>query len=156
MLTGKDGKYIIKEFSVFENWQGSHVIATATFLPPYHEYEIPLQHQRKNQFATTYIHGLGWYIGEKPYDELTKTLLQLTYGYTHLYVKGEEKSRLLGALLPDAQVINIESLGCPKLSQLNTPSYVPCHGNVHCFEPYLICAARNAKLIGSWLDYNLY
>jgi hypothetical protein len=43
MLRGKDGEFIVKEFSVFKSWNCCEVSRTVTFGPPYPENEIPPQ-----------------------------------------------------------------------------------------------------------------
>ena len=145
---------MIKEFSVFQSWYACDISRTVTFLPPYVESLIPLVYLKQNAYVVAHMHGLDWYSGERPYSALEETLHQLTYGYSRLYVKGEEKKVLLQRLIPLAEVINIESLGCPRFD--NMPAFsVPFHHHAHWIDSTRRCAGQNAKKIGIWLDFHL-
>ena len=152
MLRGKDGEYVIKEFCVYDpNWDLDHAVTVG---PPYSEDLIPQKYRRQNNYNTAYIHSLKWSSGNLPYELLHDTIRSMTSYYTKLYVKGEEKKVLLQHIVPHAQVINIEVLGCPKLDKLPN-LFVKNHNCIHGVFPFHKCAALNAKRIGLWLAFSL-
>jgi hypothetical protein len=152
MLRGQEGEYVIKEFSVFDLHEKSP--ETVIFAAPYSDELIPSRYWRQNNYVTQNIHGLHWYMGRTPYDQLEKVVQRMTWGYTVLYVKGEEKKRLLQNLVKHARVINIEEHGCPKLAKLPVLQ-TRCISTVHTVPHTLSCAAHNAVRLGLWLRFFL-
>ncbi len=149
MLRNAEGSYIVKEFSVYDaEWDACK---TVSFLPPHAESLLPLRYQTQNTFVTNHINGLAWDSGYIPYDQCHQTLYELTKTYTFIYVKGEQKRKLLNSILNrEFGIFNIEDLGCPKLSNLPR-LVVPYHGIDHLGVPYHACAEINARRIGLWL-----
>jgi hypothetical protein len=143
MLRGKYGEYVVKEFSVFDARRDC-IPKTRTFLPPYNEDKIPHEYLQQNTYVTQHVHGLPWNSGTLPYFFRRYVIQELTEGYSRLYVKGEEKKRLLQTLVENVEVINIESLHCPKLNKL--APVCKSHGFSY--------AAQNAHRVGLWLEYH--
>ena len=116
MLRGQTGEYIVKEFSLFD--VNEKTPETVIFSAPYSEEFLPSRYRRQNDYVTHNLHGLAWYKGRTPYERLEKVVQRMTWGYTVLYVKGEEKKRVLQNIVKHANVVNIEEHGCPKLDKL--------------------------------------
>lgn len=151
MLRGKDGEYVIKEFSVFEPTDVSHAHKAVTFAPPYLGEYLPEKYVRQNKYIVTHLHGLSWDEGTSAYEHVPYTLNLMTQEYKVLYVKGDEKQKILQYFLPTKQVYNVEMLDCPKLSKLPLV-WAPCPNDVNGCHTCTNCAVRNAKRIGLWLQ----
>lgn len=150
LLRGADGRYVIKEFALFETNMQRDEFKIANFAPPCPEIALPPCFVTQNNYVTQNIHGLTWDSGVSPYDSLEDTLRQFTEFVTDLYIKGDEKRKLLQDLLPHLNVINIEKLGCPAYKKL-PKLWAPCNSEIHTVNPQVTCAAKNAKRIGLWL-----
>ena len=149
MLRGKDGEFVIKEFSVCHPL--TLEVDTVLFLPPYSDVHLPVKYQRVNHWLKNHFHGLNWECGGVPYSCLKRSLSWVMCPYDILYVKGEEKTQLLRTLLPGIIFINIERLGCPKLDALPC-SDVTCYYTQHFCNKTLSCAPQNAKKMTIWLQ----
>lgn len=150
MYRGIGSVPVIKEFSVYNpNMDLGH---TVMFEPPYDSKQLTDDTRRHNNYVLTHIHNIRWDAGDIPYCKLEETLRGLTLGYPVLYVKGNEKMRFLRVLIPHAQVIDIETLGCPPLHRL-PKLFVDYHGRQHSVAPFHRCAATNAKRIGLWYRF---
>ena len=150
MLMGPDGRYIIKEFALFETNLQRDEFKVASIAPPCLELALPPSVVTHNHYVTQKIHGLTWDSGLSPYESMEDTLRQFTEFVTDLYIKREEKRKLLQDLLPHLNVINIEKLGCPAFKKL-PKLWAPCNSEIHAVNPQVTCAAKNAKRIGLWL-----
>lgn len=151
MLRGKDGEYVLKEFAVFEPTDVSYVHKAVTFSPPYDGAAIREKYLRQNRYIVSHLHGLQWEQGTSPYERAPQTLDEMTRDYTHLYVKGDDKQKILQYLLPSKTVFNVELFGCPKLKKLPLV-WAPCPHDMQGTHSYLNCAVRNAKRVGLWLQ----
>ena len=152
MLRDADGEYVIKEFSVYDSrWDISR--GSVIFAPPYAEIVLSPQQRKHNRYVSNYIHGLKWNAGTIPYSACHGTVRALTDDYAYIYVKGEEKKRLLQKIVPDALIIDITAQGCPRLDKM-MKMFVPFHGCEHSVFPMQNCAALNAKRIGLWYEFN--
>ena len=150
LLRGPDGRYVIKEFALFETNLSRDEFKVASFAPPCPELVLPPCYVFQNNYLTQKIHGLTWDSGVTPYESMEDTLRQFTEFATDLYIKGEEKRKLLQGLLPHLNVVNIETLGCPAFKKL-PKLWAPCNSEIHTVNPQVTCAAKNAKRIGLWL-----
>ncbi|KAK3932690.1 GDSL esterase/lipase ESM1 [Frankliniella fusca] len=136
--------YVVKEFSVYDaRWDVSH---TVIFAPPYPEHFLSADVTQQNAYVTNNIHGLRWNSGTVPYSECADTLRSLTAPYAFLCVKGEKKKNLLLHLIPDACVVDVGEIGCPKLEKL-ARLFVKSHCVEHSTFPLHTCAALNAKRV---------
>ena len=154
MLRDADGEYVIKEFSVFDScWDIMR--ATVIFAPPYADVILSPAQRRHNTYVSTHIHGLQWDIGTVPYASCHATIRAITEDYTYIYVKGDEKKKLLQKIDPDTIIIDIATLGCPRLDSM-IKMFVPYHGFEHSVVSFQNCAALNAKRIGYWYEFNTH
>ena len=150
MLMGPDGRYVIKEFALFETNLQRDEFKVASFAPPCLELALPPSVVTHNHYVTQKIHGLTWDSGLSPYESMEDTLRQFTEFVNELYIKGEEKRKMMQGLLPHLNVINIEKLRCPAFKKL-PKLWAPCNSEIHAVNPQVTCAAKNAKRIGLWL-----
>lgn len=154
MLRGPDGRQVVKEFAVYVINLQNDEYSVFNFAPPCPESEIPPEIQTTNNYVAKYIHGLHWDSGATPYTSLEETLLKMTTYVQILYVKGEEKKKILQALIPHVQMVNIENLGCPALKHL-PQMWAPCTFEPHVNNVKITCAVKNAKKIGLWLQFHM-
>ncbi len=151
LLNGADRTdFVVKEFSLYD--ARSDVCHTAIFAPPYPEHFLSADVARQNAYVTNNIHGLRWNSGDVPYSACRETLRSLTAPYAYLCVKGEQKKKLLVKLIPDACIVDVGELGCPKLEKL-AHLFVTSHCVEHSTLPMFTCAALNAKRIGLWYEF---
>ena len=151
MLRGADGgDFIVKEFSVYDaKYDVSH---TVIFAPPYPEHLLSADVMMQNSYVTNNIHGLRWNTGDVPYSSCDDTIRSLTAPYAYLCVKGEQKKKLILNLIPDACVVDVGEMGCPKLEKL-ARLFVRSHCVEHSTFPLHTCAALNAKRVGLWYAF---
>ena len=156
MLRGQSGEYVLKEFAVFEPTDVAQVYKAATFAPPYAAEFLPEKYVKQNSYGARHLHGLRWDDGDLSYEQLPRILYEMTRQYKVLYVKGEDKKKILQFFLPTKDVYNIEMLDCPKLRKLPLV-WAPCANDAAagCHSKHN-CAERNAKRIGLWLESYLY
>ena len=149
MLRDSEGNYVIKEFCIYNSkWD---ITNTMMFKSPHCESLIPPNYMRQNNYTTNVIHGIHWNAGDIPFELCYGYMRQLTSSYLYIYVKGEQKRRILQTILYGSAVINIETLGCPKLSVLPR-MFVPYHCTEHGIYPHHTCASLNARRIGLWYE----
>lgn len=120
------------------------------FLPFFNSHQISKNLKIQIQWFERY--GLFWSCGYKEYSEIKDVFKRIEIS-GKVYVKGIQKQKLISQLLSefDVEVINIEELGCPKLSVLlKQQGYVnflkPCSLN---YSPHS-CAYINANTLQSW------
>lgn len=111
-IIGADNKYTIKELSVLcinsnasQHWifKSSHIIQNA-------------KSRSVNNWLERHYHGLAIDDGDVRYEELPKILHSLKF--KTIYVKGEQKEKIIKTYLPHVTVINLEEMGCPPLDYL--------------------------------------
>ena len=152
MLRGQSGELLIKEFSRYNaDWDVSH---TAFFKPPYDETLLPEKYRRHNHYVTKHVHGLKWNMGLIPYEFCEDQIHEMVNSFEVVYVKGDEKKKMLQKMLREKVVIDIETLGCPKLSRL-PKMFVPFHCQEHSVFPTHSCACLNARRIGMWYTFTM-
>ena len=78
LLRGPDGRYVIKEFALFETNMQRDEFKIANFAPPCPEIALPPCFVTQNNYVTQKIHGLTWDSGVSPYESLEDTLRQFT------------------------------------------------------------------------------
>jgi len=153
-LRNKNGKLIIKEFSIYFPGFRQDSCAVVTFAPPYEKEQLPHSVITQNEFVTSNFHGLEWNDGECGYKYVSDILNKATQDFSAIYVKGTEKTKVLQSLLPDLKVVNIEELGCPSFKKL--PLFdAPCQNEIHTKFPQYCCAVKNAKCLSIWLQFYL-
>lgn len=107
-----DSSYLIKEMSVVDVDGGScqHWI----FKTP-HKMQNP-KSRSVNKWLCRNYHRLSLDSGDVEYAEIEGILKSLDF--TCVYVKGEQKQKIIENYIPDVEVIDMQELGCPPLYQL--------------------------------------
>jgi hypothetical protein len=119
-VLGVDSKYLIKEMSVIdtETWATQHWIFK-------HCNNVQnASTRRTNKWLEHNHHGLSIGYGDVEYEEIDRILNSLKFEY--IYVKGEQKQKLITEFIPHTVVTNIEDMGCPRLNQLCVEDNLPC------------------------------
>ncbi|OXU17871.1 hypothetical protein TSAR_001538, partial [Trichomalopsis sarcophagae] len=70
---------------------------------------------RENNWLTLHYHGLDWYDGDVSLKKIYKTMHDICRKANKIYVRGEEKAKLLNKITT-REVINLEeAYECPPL-----------------------------------------
>lgn len=111
-----------------------------------------------NKWLYRNYHQLSLESGDVGYAEIERILKSLDF--TCVYVKGEQKQRLIENYIPDVDIIDLQELGCPRLNQLrdgcNTKSYLTqstrClyHKNLD----FKHCTFYNVLILKKWFVNN--
>ena len=113
----KKSGFIIKELAVStENYND---IISFLLLPP-NSFNIHSSSEQSSfLWVSKFLHGLSWDTLEYPYHYLQKIFqsIVLRSPFSDFYAKGLEKTETLRQLL-QRNVINLESLFCPKIEHL--------------------------------------
>lgn len=116
-----DNKYLIKEMSVvdIDGWSTQHWIFK-------HSLSTQDGKSRKtNKWLESNFHQLALEYGDVEYEELDRILNSLKF--ETIYVKGEQKQKIITEYIPQVNVINMEELGCPRIDQLCDENWtLPC------------------------------
>ena len=78
------------------------------FAPPFDWSRLSTLSKKQNHYLTTRIHGLNWYSGEIPHEELNRVLKEKTDHVVTLYAKGEVVCTFLENIL-GRTVYNLEN-----------------------------------------------
>lgn len=144
--------FIFKEVSI------SNVIGTTVdtylFKPPFPWGGLQVRYKSENSWLTRNYHGLSWESGSVPYTAVSLTLQPFLQAASVIYVKGLEKRKWLQENFPKTDFINIEDIGCPSLSKLQTMQEdierCPHHIKADCVARS--CAEENVQLLKYWLS----
>lgn len=144
----ENNEFIIKELA-FISTDGK-IYELQLFLPPCSLNQLP-KNVRKQVHWIENLHGLYWSSGFKEYSQI-KDIFKYIDVKGNVYVKGLEKQTFVAHLLSefDVRVINLEDLGCPRLSILKQQT------NVNCFKPCSFshssnnCAYINVHVLLQW------
>jgi hypothetical protein len=119
-VLGLNNKYMIKEMSIVdtETWATQHWIFKNS------NSTQDNKSRKTNKWLERNYHHLSIDYGDIEYEELERILNSLKFAY--IYVKGEQKKKLLFEFIPHVALINIESLGCPRFDQLCNDESLPC------------------------------
>jgi hypothetical protein len=106
---------------------------------------------RQNNWLTINHHGLEWYEGDAAAKKMWKTLQGICMKANKIYVRGEEKRKLLEKVTT-RQIINLEKDNtCPPFEKLPwCEKYCIQHAIKPCYLRYS-CAVNNAFRLKSWL-----
>ena len=119
-ILGVGSEYLIKEMSVID----TDAWATQHWIFKHYNNAQNITNRRTNKWLEHHHHGLSTEYGDVEYEELDRILNSLKFEY--IYVKGEQKQKLIAEFIPQTTVINIEEMGCPRLNQLCTENNLPC------------------------------
>ena len=134
----KDNEFIIKELAIIST--DCQVYELQLFLPPCSLHDLPKTVRKQVHWVERHSHGLYWSSGFKGYSQI-KDIFKNIDIRGNVYVKGLEKTNFIAQLLSEFEVriINLEDLGCPKLSLLkervHLGSFKPCsfsHSPTNC------------------------
>ena len=110
--------FIIKELSLCSNnyWD------TIFFLPTVSYNSLSASDRRSHKWVTKFLHGLSWNSATYPYWFLSQIFvaIKLRFPLGKFYAKGKEKTESLQTLL-QKEVIDLETLLCPKVENINSP-----------------------------------
>ncbi len=120
-----------------------------SFQPPYPYEFCTKKEKRVNSWCTRKFHFIGWNSGSYSYGELPAVIKSLSFPNAKYYAKGLQKCQLLEKLF-QKPFINLEELGCPKISELvcdnvMCPSYTDRH------KLTTRCAYKKAVTFYTWL-----
>lgn len=118
-ILGVDNKYMIKEMSIVdtESFATQHWIFK-------HSHETQNAKSRSvNKWLERNYHNLSLEYGDVEYDEVNRILNSLKF--ERIYVKGEQKQKIVQDFIPHVHIINTEDMDCPRLNQL-------CYDNLPC------------------------
>ncbi len=134
--------FTFKEIAVTPLGEEDAVPVVFLIQPPYSWDSLPIKFRCENSWLIRNFHGIPWEAGEIPYADVQEVLLSALQGATKVWVKGLEKKKWLGRLVPD--VYNLEDLGCPSLSRLGNKKKW-CSHHAQCPQP--VCAAHNVEVL---------
>ena len=144
----KKSGFIIKELSVCTHNYSDSI----SFRSPSSFNILSSSEQKSYQWVSKFLHGLAWESGDYPYCYLQQIIRSIKFHFP--YAKGTEKADLLKKLLQN-DVINLETLLCPKFGNLKLCRVIPVcdlHA-VSCPKRQRSrhCATKKAKLFCQWL-----
>lgn len=113
-ILGINNIYYIKELSIMDadlnSCASQHYIVKSPG-----EYQNARSRSVNNWLFRNY-HQLSLDCGDVEYSELERIFNSLTYSC--IYVKGEQKQKMIQNYLPNVEIIDLLQLGCPRLNQL--------------------------------------
>ena len=92
--------FIFKEIS-FLNLRKTALPTVYLFKSPLRWDDLTREEKCTFQWLEKYYHGISWFSGDIPYNNLHRILQICTYGVKKIYVKGEQKVQWLRKMLPD-------------------------------------------------------
>lgn len=144
--------FVFKEVSV--SYVRGTVVNTYLFKPPFPWEVLQARYKSENSWLTRNYHGLAWESGSVPYTAVSLTLQPFLQAASVTYVKGSEKRSWLQEKFPETYFVNVEDIGCPSLSKLQTiqedVGNCPHHVKVGCAAPS--CAEKNVQLLKYWVS----
>ena len=145
----ENNEFIVKELAITST--DAQIYELHLFLPPCHLNQLTKSVRKQVHWIEKHLHGLYWSSGFKEYCKIKDIFKQIEIK-GNVYVKGLEKVAFISKLLSDfdVKVINLEDLGCPRLSilkqQTHLNSFKPCNFN---HSPHN-CAYINIHILLQW------
>jgi hypothetical protein len=112
-------EYLIKEMSVVD----TITLSSQHWIFKHSRVTQIAKSRSVNKWLERNYHNLSMEHGDVEYEEVDRILNSLKFN--RIYVKGEQKQKIIQDFIPHVYVINIEDLGCPRLNLL-------CHDNLPC------------------------
>ena len=114
----KKSGFITKELSICSN----NYTETILFLPPVSYNSLSAIERKSHQWDSRFLHGLSWSSGNYPYWFISQIFIaiKLRFPSGKFDAKGKEKTESLQTLL-QKEVIDLDTLSCPKVEEINTP-----------------------------------
>jgi hypothetical protein len=157
-VLGINNRYYVKELSIIDAdldcCASQHYIMKSPS-----EYQNARSRSVNNWLFRNY-HQLSLECGDVEYSELDQIFDSLTYSC--IYVKGEQKQKIIQNYLPNVEIVDLQQLGCPRLSQIcanisqkpsSLPSPVACclyHKNLN----YTKCTYYRIFMLKKWFLNN--
>lgn len=113
-------KFMIKEMSVVD----IDTYATQHWIFKHSHLTQNAKSRSVNKWLERNYHKLSLEYGDVEYTEINHILNSLTFDV--IYVKGEQKQKIIKDIVPYANIINIEEIGCPRLNQVCDEETMPC------------------------------
>lgn len=135
-----DKSFIAKEVAVctLHGGQVAHFILE----PPTNTFPDP----KTKEYLELYHHGLDWYRGFMPYENLKKALEDIIGEKDAVLCKGLEKCKFLNTLLKN-KVTNIDSWEMPNLASYKKFQIKCLYHN----SDYMHCALKNVKFLRDYI-----
>lgn len=144
-----DQEYIIKELAIIST--DGKIYELHLFLPPYSIHQLPQYVRKQVHWIEKHLHGLYWSSGFKEYSQVKDIFKQVDIR-GNVYVKGAQKQVFISQLLLDfdVKVINLEDLGCPKLSVLKQQTQINLFKPCNFSHSLHNCAYINVHILLNW------
>ena len=145
-LHDDDGNNIVKELSVMDvtRFAFRHWILK----PPSYVCVTDPKQTQTNRWLTRYYHGISWYDGETPYEDLVNILAKHVCGYKYVFVKGLEKKQLIHKYIIHNCVKNLEDFDCPRITLLPKIHGTACLR--HC-DNNIMCTNHRVHALREWM-----
>jgi hypothetical protein len=119
-ILGENNKYFIKEMSIVD----TETCSTQHWI---FKHLNNIQDEKSisvNKWLQHHYHRLSLECGDVEYKELCKILN--SFKFNSIYVKGDQKRKIIKEYLPHVNVVNLENLGCPRLNEVCDEETQPC------------------------------
>lgn len=142
-------EFVIKELAIIST--DGTIYELQLFLPPCSLHELPTNVIKRVHWIEKHLHGLYWSSGFKEYSQI-KDIFKYIDIKGNVYVKGLEKQTFIAQLLSefDVKVINLEDLGCPKLSVLKQRTHINFYKPCSFSHTSNNCAYINVHVLLQW------
>lgn len=149
-------EFIVKEFCIVKIDASPQIVGNdesdvtcLLFEPPYSWSNLTAKYQQSNLWLTHKYHGIPWSAGDIPYNQLWDQIHNKLADATYIFVKGEEKKKLLERNLQiSTTIIDLQDIGCPTLKNLRVSACI--FFNFHRNTPNHHCAAENGRRLRIW------
>lgn len=111
--------YMIKELSIVD----TNTLSTQHWIFKHSQASQNAKSRSVNKWLKNNYHQLPLEHGDVDYKELPNILKSLTFDI--IYVKGEQKQKMIKDIIPQIEVHDIKQLGCPRLGQICDEETLP-------------------------------
>ena len=136
--------YILKEIAIIDT---DMRISNYIIKPPFHYSQLTHRERKQLKWIQCNYSNLSWASGEYAFESIEKILTQELGKSTKIYVKGNEKKKLLEKY--SIYAINMEDLGYK--SQIRN-----LEAGISCRFHRGVCAMRNVYLMMNWMKNNFF
>ena len=140
--------FFIKELAILNDQ--IPIIYDFLFEPPQNTKQVAQIHQKHFDWLSRQLLGFKCTEGDTPHENLSDILTKITTSEERIYVKGLQKKKILGKLLPTKLIINIEDLHCPSLRELQRRYENEACGK-HLYDD-ASCSLRNVRNLVAWYN----
>ena len=138
--------FIPKEISV----RGANYNDTILLQPPVKFTYLAEEFQRTYSWLTRNVHGINWDSGTHDHSFLFNffNAIKLRFPNSSIFAKGKEKCSFLKNFF--FNVIDLDTLGCPKVSQIGYNFTANCQNHQFAYK-FNHCTQEKANLFYDWL-----